>query len=149
MVQCNKGVVYMKKLLIPIFILLFLLTACSQKNNLADISNVIVDYGNSEIFSHDKLDEGINTIKKEFLQWHGYTLHSIKYTSDERGLSELAYYNKYYEYRYVECMVFTSNFKSPPYDDGIYNANDEITDWDWILVREKNGDWIILTSGYC
>ena len=105
MVQCNKGVVYMKKLLIPIFILLFLLTACSQKNNLADISNVIVDYGNSEIFSHDKLDEGINTIKKEFLQWHGYTLHSIKYTSDERGLSELAYYNKYYEYRYVECMV--------------------------------------------
>ena len=28
-------------------------------------------------------------------------------------------------------------------------ANEKITDWQWILVREKNGDWIILTSGYC
>ncbi len=139
----------MKKLLIPIFILLFLLTACSQKNNLADISDVIVDYGNSKIFSHEKLDEGIDTIKKEFLQWHDYTLHSIKYTNDERSLSELAYYNPHYENRYVECMVFTSSFKSPPYDNIIYAPNEEVDDWNWILVREKNGDWVILTSGFC
>ncbi|MBQ4119462.1 MAG: hypothetical protein IJD45_03640 [Clostridia bacterium] len=139
----------MKKLLISIFILLFLLTSCGKPKKLADMSNCIIDYGNSEIYSHEKLDEGINTIKKEFSQSYDYTLYSIKYTNDEKSLSELAYYNPYYENRYIECMVFVSDFKAPPYDTVVYEANEKITDWQWILVREKNGDWIILTSGYC
>ncbi len=139
----------MKKLLIPILILLFFLTACGRQKNLADISNCIIDYGNSKIYSHKKLDEGINTIKKEFLQHHDCTLYSIKYTTDEKSLSELNYYNQYYENRYIECMVFESDYKLPPYNSDTHEANEIIKDWQWILIREKDSDWIILTSGYC
>ena len=138
----------MKKILLTFFILLFSLTACSKQKNPPDMSQCIVDYGNSKIFTHEILDQGINTIKKEFSKFYDFTLYSIKYTDDTTSLRELNYYNPYYDNRYVECMVFTSDYKAPPYDSDSFYANETITDWQWILVRENNGDWIILTSGY-
>ena len=103
----------MKKILLTFFILLFSLTACSKQKNPPDMSQCIVDYGNSKIFTHEILDQGINTIKKEFSKFYDFTLYSIKYTDDTTSLRELNYYNPYYDNRYVELWYLHLITKRP------------------------------------
>lgn len=77
------------------------------------MSQCIVDYGNSKIFTHEILDQGINTIKKEFSKFYDFTLYSIKYTDDTTSLRELNYYNPYYDNRYVELWYLHLITKRP------------------------------------
>ena len=137
----------MKKLAILVFIPIIFLTSCHLNKKPVDMSQCVIDYGNSKIYSQEELNEGINVIKNEFSQLYDHTVYSIKYTTDEESLSELNYYNPSFENRFTECMVFSSDFKCPPYDTEVRSKNEEIYDWKWVLAREKDGEWTVIASG--
>lgn len=107
-----------------------------------------VDYGSSEIYSREDMNEAIAVIKDEFHSWKGCKLYSICYTDDSFCQRELDYVNTLAEdgVTYTECIVFRTRFRSPVFGGGAWNANFEY-DWSWYLARTEGGDWDLLTWG--
>ena len=52
-----------------------------------------IDYGSSEIYSREDMDEAIAQIKDQFYSWKGCKLYSIYYTDDSFCQRELDYVN--------------------------------------------------------
>ena len=115
-----------------------------------DISGVSVDYGTSERFSREEMEEAVSMILEEFRTWEGYTLYEISYGSDERSLEEFNYYAHWKDRSYSDGIVFDSVFLTPMTDhpDMGFSARNIQSGYNWILLRTENGPWEIVTSGY-
>lgn len=106
-----------------------------------------IDYGSSEIYSREDMDEAIAQIKDQFYSWKGCKLYSIYYTDDSFCQRELDYVNTLTDdANYTECIVFRTRFRSPILGGGAWNANSEY-DWSWYLARTDGGEWELLTWG--
>ena len=107
-----------------------------------------IDYGTSEIYSREEMDEAITLIKDQFYSWEGCKLYSIYYTDDSFCQRELDYVNTLAAdgVTYTECIVFRTRFRSPIFGGGAWNANFEY-DWSWYLARTDGGEWDLLTWG--
>ena len=107
-----------------------------------------VDYGSSEIYSKEDMDEAITLIKDQFYSWEGCKLYSIYYTDDSFCQREIDYVNTLADdgVAYTECIVFRTRFRSPIFGGGAWNANFEY-DWSWYLARTDGGEWELLTWG--
>ena len=106
-----------------------------------------IDYGSSEIYSKEDMDEAIALIKDQFYSWEGCKLYSIYYTDDSFCQRELDYVNTLTDdANYTECIVFRTRFRSPIFGGGAWNANFEY-DWSWYLARTDGGEWDLLTWG--
>ena len=107
-----------------------------------------IDYGSSEIYSREDMDEAITLIKDRFYSWEGCKLYSIYYTDDSFCQREVDYVNTLADdgVVYTECIVFRTRFRSPIFGGGAWNANFEY-DWSWYLARTDGGEWELLTWG--
>lgn len=107
-----------------------------------------IDYGSSELYSREDMDDAIKLIKDQFYSWEGCKLYSIYYTDDSFCQREIEYVNTLADdgVTYTECIVFRTRFRSPVFGGGAWNANFEY-DWSWYLARTEGGEWDLLTWG--
>ena len=109
-----------------------------------DTDNVEVRQVASSLYSQEDIDEAIDVVKSDFMKdWWGCELTLIYYAGDD--------YCKYEsEQRGVETIVLLSEFKTGKHmpDDTSLNENETYTNWNWILVREKDGTWKHIDHGY-
>ncbi len=139
-------------LLLAIFIVIFSCTSCLS-NIPGDVSNVSIEYGQSEIYSKGDIDSAIHEVKKHFSKhFNGCHLFTIKYEGDETALNNLDYVGTLNEEaEYVNAIVFTSDFRSHKHyrEDSGFEPDELYEDWSWYLAREEGGNWELLTWGYC
>ena len=115
---------------------------------------VEIDYGTSEIYTREDMDEAIALILAEFDTWDGCEMHSIRYFSDECTSGEsIAWMNDLADGRnlgktFTQCIGFRSDFHSPLEQYGAWEADQEYTNWEWWLAREDGGSWELITWGY-
>ena len=113
-----------------------------------------VDYGTSDLYSQDDMDSAITEFKKEFENWRGCELHSIRYAGDDCNSAEnLEWLNSLNEgSNYTECIEFVTDFHSPVEDELLegtaWEPDEEYTDWQWWLARTEGGAWELVTWGY-
>lgn len=115
------------------------------------VANLQIDYGHSNIFSKEDMDEAIMIIKEEFKTWKGCELHSIAYSSDDEcNANNIAWMNDLgnTNNQFDQCIMFKSSFHSPKNGGGAWNADEEYEDWQWWLARNENGEWQLMTWGY-
>lgn len=95
------------------------------------------------------------TITKTLCEWKCTPL-KIWYGGDELNSAEnVAYMNELAESRGFEpkfsaCMVFYSDFRSPP-DDGTisaWNYDSKYENYSWYFGLYSDGTWKLMTSGY-
>ena len=121
-----------------------------------DVSQAVIDYGTSEHFTKPQMDAAIAVIKEHFRVMYGCRLNSIAYTSDERSAREYQSYAGMMSRRtgknYVDAIVFTSSFRTPPADQAYpftgFEEDSEYSGWSWVLLLTEAGEWEIATSGY-
>lgn len=113
-----------------------------------DLWPASIDYGTSDIYSCQDMDEAIDLINEEFYSWDGCKLYSINYAGDNFCQRELEYCNTLAKegVTYDECIVFRMQFRSPIFGGGAWNANFRY-DWSWYLARTEDGTWELLTWG--
>ncbi len=135
----------MKKLTILLAVILstFLLYSCR-----GNVSSVSIDYGDSQIYTKQDMDDAISLIKAEFKEFDGCVLHSLKFAGDTKCKNNIEYCNSLdKDANFSECMIFTSSFQTPKNGDGAWSGDTEY-DWEWYLARNTNGKWELLTYGY-
>ena len=83
-----------------------------------------IDYGSSEIYSKEDMDEAIALIKDEFYSWEGCKLYSIYYTDDSFCQREVGYVNTLADdgVVYTEYIVFGTRFRSPIFGGGAWSS---------------------------
>ena len=114
-----------------------------------------VDYGTSSIYSEDDMNEAIELVKDEFVTWEGCELQSISYSSDEEcnsdnisWLNELAQANNMSD-EFTQCMMLVSDFHTSENAPVQWNADTDYEDFQWWLARTDNGEWKLISWGYC
>ena len=110
-----------------------------------------LDYGASELYSPEELEEAVVQIKCKFASFAGCELHALRYAGDtcnsEENLEWLNGLDAGKEY--VQAVEFLSDFHSPV-EDGPYawEQDTEYTDYQWWLARAADGGWQLLSWGY-
>ena len=107
-----------------------------------------ISYGESELYTREEQKEAVDFILDSFNEWKGCKLYSVYYTSDDFCLRELEYCNTLAPdgVEYTECIVYRTEFRSPIFGGGAWNANFRY-DWSWYLARVGDGPWELLTWG--
>lgn len=99
------------------------------------------------MYTDEEITEAIDVIKKIFENdWQGCHLGSIYYAGDERSKAHKDWADRNDA---DEVIVLTSSFyvdESCPI--GSLNKDSTYTDFMWILVRSKGGEWIQVDGGY-
>ena len=120
-----------------------------------DISDVRIDYGTSECFTREDMDQAIAIILRDFsTYWPGFTVHEIRYTSDTESQRDFERNKNTHGtdsqgQPYVEGIVFESSFHTPMTDDGMTGfKTGEWDDYHWTLLRTEGGKWDIVNQGY-
>ena len=118
--------------------------------------NVAVDYGYSELYSKEDMDEAIAVIKEEFRKdFLGCELHTITYVSDDecsesnlRWMNELGDAQEVKEH-FTQCIYFESSFHTAKHEPSGSGLEDdcERTHWGWYLARSDDGEWKLMTWG--
>ena len=135
----------MNKIIIAV---IFMCSICFNGCAMQHVSYEI-DYGKSEKYSKEDMDEAITQIMEEFDSWEGCTMHTVTYAGDDSSGSELTYCNEVGQNPpYDECIVFKSSFHSPREGGGAWNPYFEYEDWQWILARTSDSGWELLQWGY-
>lgn len=139
-----------KGLLILLIGCLCIMIGCLHNN----MFGVKINYGISQIYSQEDMDQAIALIKEEFKTWNGCQLHSISYSSDAQcnedniaWMNELASAN-HLSGDYTQCIMFKSDFHTSLYAGEAWEPDSEYTDWQWWLARKDNDQWDLLTWGY-
>jgi hypothetical protein len=123
-------------------VMIFSLSACG-----GNIKNVKVVDVESEIYTSDDIKSAIETIEKEFdKDWKGCTLKEIYYAGDETSKN----YQDWADRNNAdEVIVLLSSFDvDSSGGDGSLNPNSTYDGWNWILVRNKGGQWKHVDHGY-
>ena len=134
----------MKKIIFILSILCITISLYSCENN-----EVKIDYGKSELYSKEDIDSAIKEVTHEFYSWDGCKLYKLEYAGDDYCKENIDYCNELGDGKeFTDCIIFKSVFRSPKFGGGAWEANEIYEDWQWILGREKNGSWNLLTWGY-
>ena len=112
---------------------------------------VAYDYGTSELYTREQLEEAAVQVKCEFAKFAGCELHSLRYAGDECNTPEnLAWMNSLDEGKgYTQVCELITDFHSPVQGGGAWEADKEYKDYQWWLARTDDGGWQLLTFGYC
>lgn len=112
------------------------------------VQPVVIEYGASEMYEQPDMDTAIAVIRDQFDSFEGCKLFSVRYTDDDFCQRELDYCNTLAPdgVTYDACIVFRTEFRSPIFGGGAWNAN-HIYDWSWYLARTGDGNWELLTWG--
>jgi len=108
-----------------------------------------------EAISYEDSTFAIETINQKLREWKCTPLR-IQYGGDELNNAEnIAYMNDLaeghgFDKKFSACMVFYSDFHSPP-DDGTlsaWNYDSDYKNWSWYFGLYEDGEWKLLTWGY-
>ena len=108
-----------------------------------------------EAISYEDSTFAVEIINQKLREWKCTPLR-IQYGGDELNNAEnIAYMNDLaeghgFDKKFSACMVFYSDFHSPP-DDGTLSAWNYDTDyknWSWYFGLYEDGEWKLLTWGY-
>lgn len=124
--------------------LLLSLTSCYGKAGQTD--DVIVEFGESELYTRQEIATAVGIVKTEFVSYEDCVLHSLSYAGDEVSQKELEHQRSQRDTDFSHCIVLDSSFHSPKYGGGAWNADFEY-EWIWIIVKEAGGDWYLLDRG--
>ena len=111
---------------------------------------VRIDYGTSELYGTEEMDDAIALILEEFGSWEGCEMHSVAYAGDECNTGEnVAWMNSLGDgHEFTQCIEFVSEFHSPVEGGGAWEPDAEYTGWQWWLARAEGGSWELMTWGY-
>ncbi len=115
-------------------------------------ADVTVDFGTSELYTREDLEEAALQAKCKFATFEGCELHALSYAGDGYNTEEnLARLNDLDEGKdYTQVAMFVSSFHSPLHPDEAseWKADTEYTDYRWWLARTADGGWQLLTWGF-
>ena len=113
-------------------------------------ADILIDYGSSELYTREDMDEAISLIRETFSGWEGCELHTVRYAGDDCCSREtISWMNSLKPGSgYTQCIEFVSDFHSPLEDVGAWEPDMEYTGWQWWLARTDEGSWELLTWGY-
>ena len=113
-------------------------------------SDVVIDYGESALYTQEDLLEAAVQIKCRFAAFEGCELHTIRYAGDENCTEEnLKWLNELNpDGAYTQLAEFLTDFHSPTEQSGAWEADTEYRDYQWWLARSADGGWDVLTWGY-
>ena len=133
----------MKKI---IAIILFMITVLSLTGCGEKPIQTVIRKVDSELYSQEEINAAIDTIQKELKeQWKGCTLTEVYYAGDEICQKEA----DSYETQNADVMVLLSSmYVARNGGDGSLNTDYTYENWNWILVRSNNGEWIHVDHGY-
>ena len=109
----------------------------------------------AEAISPDDSAFAFETITRKLHEWNCTPL-KIWYGGDElNNAKNIAYINELAQGRglapkFTACMVFYSDFRSPP-DDGkisAWNYDTEYKNYSWYFGLCEDGTWKLMTNGY-
>jgi hypothetical protein len=137
----------MKKFHAIICILLIAISFCSCSSLFGDTSKVNIKYVESEIYSDKDIESAIDITLNYFrLNFQGCTLKEIYYAGDNY-LDEFEHWKKQYDADETIVLLSTFDVDSSG-GDGSLKPNDTYKGWNWILVRNKGGQWEYKDHGY-
>ena len=109
-------------------------------------TDVSIDYGKSEIYTQEDLEEAAIQIKCQFASWEGCEMHSLRYAGDECNTEEnIKWLNSLDEGAgYTEVCEFLCNFHSPEEASGAWEPDKEYEDYQFWLARTEDGGWQVV-----
>jgi len=118
----------------------------------ASESELQIDYGTSELYTLEELEEAAIQVKCKFGSFDGCELHSLRYAGDECNTEEnIKWLNSIDEgNNYIQVVEFLTDFHSPknPVPLSAFDPDYEYTNYTWWLARTEGGGWQLLTWGY-
>ena len=133
----------MKKLICLVCLFALLLTGCRG----GDVSQVQMVTGQSEIFTKREIKEAMevamNYFRKEF---DVCTMTKIEYIEEKSAGASVEWAR---QYGAEEGIVLYSSFHvDASGGDGSLNPNSTYSNWQWVLIRDAGGEWVLRTWGY-
>ncbi len=131
--------------------------ASSAASSAAAPAEVEIDYGSSELYSQEDIDQAMAIVKDNVAAWgEGFTLKNIRYAGDDANSEEnIKWINELAEGQdkdpvYLEVMELMTDFHTPAEFPEItaWEADQDYTDYQWWFGRTKGGSWELLSSGY-
>ncbi len=121
------------------------LFGCAKTSAASRIADVNIDIGESEMFTEDDRNEAVKLILNEVGSWESVEkVYALRYAGDEASKEENGYDG------HDEVMVFLCDLHSVKSASkaGGFNTDTDYTDWNWILGKNADGQWELLTWGY-
>ena len=111
---------------------------------------VAYDYGKSDLYTTEELEQAAIQAKCEFATFAGCELHSLRYAGDECNTKKnLDWLNSLDENaKYTQVAELLSDFHSPVEGGGAWEPDTEMKDYQWWLAREEGKGWQLITFGY-
>lgn len=133
----------MKNLLCLTCLFALLLTGCGGGN----VSRVHTVVGESEIFTQGEIEEAMEAAMDYFRkEFDGCTMTKITY-DEAKGRKAAMEWAK--QYGADEAIVLYSSFDvGASGGDGSLNPNSTYNNWQWVLTRDSDGEWVLRTWGY-
>ena len=133
----------MKKLVCLLCLFALLLSGCGG----GDASQVQTVVGESEILTQREIEDAMDTAMHYFRkEFDGCTMTKIEYNEEKSGAAAREWAR---QYGADEGIVLYSSFDvDGTGGDGSLNPNSTYTNWQWVLTRNKGGNWVLRTWGY-
>ncbi len=131
----------MKK--ITAFVLVIIFIFCFSGCGISFTAEKIIS--DSEIFTEREINSAMFKVYKKFgLDFEGCVLLEIEYDEDysKERADDWAL-----NYGYDEAIVLLSKFYVAA-ENGSLALGETYSGWNWILVRNENGPWKLMTWGY-
>ena len=108
-----------------------------------------INYGESDIYDEDEIDEAILLVKCEFAGWKGVDLKNIRYAGDEADSDEnLAWLESVGGQHYINAIELLTDFHTSEDAADALEKDHDYTDYQWWLGSTDDGEWEIVTFGY-
>lgn len=140
--KTKDGDFFMKK--ITAFFLLFITIIGFSGCGMPFTANKIIS--DSQIFSEKEINSAMFKVYKKFgLDFEGCVLLELEYNEEysKQRADDWAE-----NYGADEAIVLLSKFYVATEGDGSLEPGETYKDWNWILVRNENGPWKLMTWGY-
>ena len=107
---------------------------------------VVIDYGESGLYSPEELNEAAIQIKCRFAFWEGCELHSLRYAGDEVCNEEnIAWLNSLSNgANYTEVAEFLCDFHTGDIAFDAFEANTAYENCQWWLAKTEESGWDIV-----
>ena len=114
------------------------------------LPEVAYDFGTSELYTTDELQQAAIQVKCQFASFAGCELHSLRYAGDECNTPEnLKWLNSLDENaNYTQVAEMLTDYHTPVEGGGAWEPDTEREDYQWWLARTDDGGWQLLTFGY-
>lgn len=133
----KKKKIYLSLILIIVFIIIV-------RQALIDHEDYIADYGESQIYTKEDMQQAMKVIQKKFAvgSMHSSKLLRITYSGDKESQSRGETYG------HDKAMAFYIDFHSPKSDNsaGPLNPDQDYKNYHYLLFLTSYGKWVIDSS---